>query len=239
MISPLVSKLERREELSDAERLALANVLDKARPVAAGETIIGEGSRPEHSTFLVSGFVGRVSFVADGGRQITELNVPGDFIDLHSFLIKEMDHSLVALTDALVAPAPHSALKTITEELPHLTRLLWLETVIDAAVHRQWLVAMGRKEAAPRLAQLFCEIYLRLEAAGLAADNAFDLPLTQSDVADILGITTVHVNRSLMSLRDQNLVEWRRGQVLILDWTGLSGLADFDPTYLRLKKVPV
>ena len=239
MISALVKKLARRDDLSAAEREALARLLGPERRVSAGNVIIQPGDRPGHSTFLVSGFCARYSLTIGGDRQLTEINVPGDFVDLHSLLMKQMDHGIVALSDCVIAPAQHGDLRRLTEHHPHLTRLLWLETVIDGAIHRQWLVTMGRQNAASRLAHLICELYLRLEAAGQAADRRFAVPLTQTDLGDVLGLTPVHVNRVMMELRHEGLIEWKGAQVTILDWDHLATFAEFDPIYLRLQRDPV
>ena len=239
MIGALVQKLLRRDDLSAEERLALSALLGPERRVPAGNLLIQPGDRPTHSTFLVSGFCARYSMTLAGDRQLTEINVPGDFIDLHSLLMKQMDHGIVALSDCVVAPAQHDDLRRLSERHPHLTRLLWLETVIDGAIHRQWLVTMGRQNAATRLAHLICELYLRLEAAGQADSQRFAVPLTQTDLGDILGLTPVHVNRVMMDLRQQGLIEWKGLQVAILDWERLARFAEFDPTYLRLRRDPV
>lgn len=239
MIGALVQKLARRDDLSTAERRALDALLGPERRVSAGDLIIKPGDRPGHSTFLVSGFCARYSLTVGGDRQLTEINVPGDFVDLHSLLMKQMDHGIVALSDCVIAPAQHGDLRRLTEQHPHLTRLLWLETVIDGAIHRQWLVAMGRQNATSRLAHLICELYLRLEAAGRATDHHFAVPLTQVDLGDILGLTPVHVNRVMMELRHQGLIEWKGAQVTILDWNQLATFAEFDPIYLRLRRDPV
>lgn len=237
----LAITLKRLEGVSDDDRDVLAALIGETRAVSAGRVLVEEGSCPQVSMLLLGGFVGRVSILKEGGRQISGLNVPGDFVDLHSLLLKKMDHSLVALTDAVIATISHVSLKLLCEARPRLMRALWGETVIDGAINREWLLALGRMQAAKRLAHLFCELYVRLKAVDLAADYRFDLPLTQCDAADMLGITSVHVNRSLKTLREQGLLEWRGGPVIIHDWRGLSRLAEFDPTYLmaRLMTSPV
>lgn len=237
----LAVMLARLEGTSTGDRDALAALIGDPRTVPAGQVLVAEGGRPQRSILLLRGFVGRVSILNEGGRQISGLNVPGDFVDLHSLLLKKMDHSLVALTHVIIATIPHSSLRLICTARPSLMRALWRETVTDGAINREWLLALGRMQAAKRLAHLFCELYVRLKAVGRAADYRFDLPLTQCDAADILGITSVHVNRSLKTLREQGLLEWRGGPVIIHDWRGLSRLAEFDPTYLmaRLTTSPV
>lgn len=235
-ITPLLEKMARRDTISQREREALTNLLGPPKTVPAGKRLIEPGDRPSFSTFLVSGFCARFSLTPSGGRQLTEVNLAGDFVDLHSMLMRQMDHGVIALSDCVVAPATHDDLRRLTETEPHLTRLLWLETVVDGAIHRQWLVAMGQQNAASRLAHLICELYCRQEAAGLASAHRFGLPMTQSDLGDLLGLTQVHVNRVLMGLRRQGLVDWKVGQVTINDWQGLVSLGRFDPTYLRLQR---
>ncbi|CAN5603843.1 Crp/Fnr family transcriptional regulator [soil metagenome] len=235
-IAPLIEKMARRDAISPAERQALSTLLGPVRTVAAGKMLIEPGDRPSFSTFLVSGLCARFSLTPNGGRQLTEINVPGDFVDLHSMLMRMMDHGVIALADCVIAPAAHDDLRRLTETAAHLTRLLWLETVVDGAIHRQWLVTLGQQNAASRMAHLVCELYCRLEAAGLACDQRFGLPITQADLGDVLGLTQVHVNRVLMELRRQDLLEWKAGQVTIKDWPGLVRLGAFDPTYLRLHR---
>lgn len=234
-ITPLIRKLGRRDTLSAAECDALARVLGPERAIPAGAPLIEPGDRPNFSTFLVSGLCARFNMTVSGGRQLTEINVAGDFVDLHSLLMRQMDHGVVALGDCVIAPAAHADLRRLTEQHPHLTRMLWLETVIDGAIHRQWLVTMGQQDAASRLAHLVCELYRRLEAVGLASDGRFRLPMTQGDLGDVLGLTPIHVNRVLMDLRREGLIEWKAAQVTIPDWDRLATFARFDPTYLRLQ----
>lgn len=235
----LTHKLSRRDALSADECAALRAALGAPHAVEAGADIVREGDRPTHSTLLVSGFAARYTTLLDGGRQITELNIGGDFVDLHSLLMKQMDHGVVALTDCVIAPAPHAAMRQLTEDHPHLTRLLWLDTIIDAAVHRQWIASMGRRTALAHFAHLLCELYKRLEVVGQARDCRFDLPLPQTVLADVMGLSTVHVNRLVAELRSLDLLVWTQPTVEILDWDALAALAEFDPTYLRLHHDPV
>jgi CRP-like cAMP-binding protein len=238
-IERFIHKLGRRDDLPEAERNALRGLDVRVRDIESGRDIIAYGSRVNVSSLLLTGLSGRYSALAGGRRQFTEVSLPGDFIDLHGFVMKQLDHGVQAFSACRILEAPHEQLKTLTERQPHLMRLLWLETVIDAAVHRQWLLAMGRQNGPARLARLVCELYVRLEAVELAYDHRMDLALTQQDVGDILGFSAVHTNRTLQVLRERGLLTWRDQQVDILDWRGLVDLADFDPTYLRLRKEPV
>lgn len=238
-ITTLVEKLSQRDHVSQEEARALEDILGPRQDVPVGADIVTEHSVPYQSTLLISGFSARYSSLASGGRQITEINISGDFIDLHSLLMKQMDHGVTALTDCVIASAPHSKLIDLTERHPHLGRLLWLDTIIDAAIHRQWLVAMGRRSGLGHLAHLLCELYLRLQAAGQAGELRFELPLTQATLADALGLSTVHVSRLATELRGEGVISWSGGLVEILDWHRLVEIAEFDATYLRLQKTPV
>jgi CRP-like cAMP-binding protein len=239
MTNALIEKLTRRDVVSATEIAALAEVLDPPRKVDAHVDIVLEHAYTDHSILLLSGFTARYSTLSDGRRQITEINVAGDFVDLHSLLMKQMDHGVVTLTPCIIAHAPHSRLRKLTEDHGHLTRLLWLDTIIDAAIHRQWLVAMGRRSGLGHLAHLVCELFTRLSAVGLNDGQTFHMPLTQTVLSDALGLSTVHVNRLIAELRREGLVRWSNPQIEILDWPRLAQIAEFDPTYLRLHSQPV
>lgn len=235
MTHPLIRKLLQREQLSEAECKVLLSAASPVREVAADQDIVREGDRPTESTLMIDGFCGRYSTFPDGRRQFTALHIAGDFVDLHSFLLKPMDHGVVALSPCRVVTVPHAALREITEQFPHLTRMLWFSTLLDAAIHRAWLVSMGRRSARSHMAHLLCELLLRLQVVGLAEERSFNFPLTQQEMADILGLSMVHVNRVIQELRAKALVTWRGGRVSITDWEGLVALAEFDPTYLHLE----
>jgi CRP-like cAMP-binding protein len=239
MTNALIEKLTRRDVVSATEIAALAEVLDPPRKVDAHVDIVLEHAYTDHSILLLSGFTARYSTLSDGRRQITEINVAGDFVDLHSLLMKQMDHGVVTLTPCIIAHAPHSRLRKLTEDHGHLTRLLWLDTIIDAAIHRQWLVAMGRRSGLGHLAHLVCELFTRLSAVGLNEGQTFHMPLTQTVLSDALGLSTVHVNRLIAELRREGLVRWTNPEIEILDWPRLAQIAEFDPTYLRLHSQPV
>jgi CRP-like cAMP-binding protein len=177
----------------------------------------------------------RYKDLPSGVRQVTELHVPGDFADLHSFTLKRLDHHVGTLTRCQVGLVPHDRLLRMTEENPHLTRLYWFSTNLDAAIHREWEVSLGRRNSLERMAHLFCEMEIRLELVGLASGGRFDLQLTQEELAECLGITPVHVNRTLQQLREDEVVEFRAGQVTIQDRDRLRRIAAFDPGYLYLE----
>lgn len=236
MIERLLLKLRLRDRVSEQEAAALAELMQPMRRIPAGAEIAVQGAHPQESTLLIRGLTGRVHILRDGERQISGLHVAGDFVDLHSFLLARMDHSVVALSACTISAARHEDLRRLTADHPHLTRMLWSTTLIDAAIHRQWLVGMGRKSALAQTAHLICEQYARLKVVDLVERETFQFPLSQGALADVLGLSAVHVNRVVQELRAEGLVRWRSGEVEILDWPRLTGLAQFDPTYLQLER---
>ena len=238
MTNPLTLKLEQRDRLSDEEKRVLDGAIARISTYARGEDMVREGEWPTESKLLLEGFSARYNLRRSGRRQITAIYVTGDFVDLHSFVIKKMDHSVLALSPCRVAHVPHETLREITERHPHLTRLLWLHTALDAALHRQWLVTMGTEEALGQTAHLICELFLRLQVVGQTEGTSFRLPVTQAQLADTLGISLVHVNRIIQELRRLGPISWRGDLVEIKDWKGLARLADFDPAFLNLVNKP-
>ena len=158
MIEKLLRNLGSHDVVTAEERSILQSIIMRTTSFEIGDDLVSQGSRPGHSTLMLEGISARYKILEDGSRQITALHVPGDFVDLHAFLMKTMDHGIVAMSHCKVAFADHHDLKTVTETMPHLTRLLWLDTLVDGAVHREWLVAMGRRSTKSHLAHLLCEL---------------------------------------------------------------------------------
>ena len=238
MIEKLLMKLRVRDELSPQEEATLRAAIADVREFPADQTVVREGEMLNVSLLLVEGLMCRYKDLRNGSRQIAELHVPGDFSDLHGFTLKKLDHNILTLTPCRIAEVPHGKLKTITEQHPHLARLLWLSTNIDAAIHREWELSLGRRSALGRTAHLFCELQVRLDIIGLATESGFQLDLTQTDLAECLGLTPVHVNRTLKELRERGAVEFRRGSVTINDLDQLQQIAEFNPGYLNLERMP-
>lgn len=237
-LEPFFRRIEHRDVLAAAERRALLGGVSVLESVAAGTDLVREGDRPYRSTLLVSGFTARYRLVASGERQFSAIHVSGDFVDLHSFPLKEMDHSVLALTDCTVALFPHAALTEMTESHPHLTRLLWLLTLLDSALHREWIMCLGRLSAAAQAAHLLCELGMRLSAVGQGRPDSYDLPLTQQDMADALGISSVHANRVIQALRGEGLLTWQADKVTLPDLPRIKALGEFDERYLHLVREP-
>ena len=236
MIERHLLKLRARDTLSPEEEQAIRDSIGEIRTLGADEAVLRAGKVMNSSMILLDGIMCRYKDLSEGQRQITELHVAGDFPDLHSFTLKRLDHSIMTLTPCRIATVPHARLEEITRRLPHLTRLYWFLTNMDAAIHREWEVSLGRRSAISRIAALFCEMKVRLDVVGLAEGASYDLDITQTDLAECVGLTPIHVNRTLKELRERGLVQFRSGRVTIGDWEGLVEIGEFNPAYLYLEK---
>lgn len=237
MIDKHLMRTRARHEINDFEETAIRDLVSELREYGPRNTFIHSGERIHHSTILLDGIMCRYKDLKNGQRQIAEIHVPGDFSDLHSFSLKRLDHNIMTLTPCRVALVPHERLQRLTEEHPHLTRVYWFSTNLDAAIHREWELSLGRRDAVARLAHLFCELHARLKLVGMTDEKGYRLKLTQSDLAECLGLTPVHINRSLRSLREAGLVTFRSSRVEVHDLEGLQETAEFDPAFLYLNKV--
>lgn len=232
-----VAKLDAASTLDDEEKQAVRDLCASTRAVAAKRDIISEGEKPEHVHVVLDGWAARYKALPDGSRQILAFLIPGDFVDLHVTILREMDHSIVALVPSRVAYVPHRQMEELPLHRPQLARALWRATLIDEAVLRSWIVNLGRRDAAERIAHLFCELHSRMALVGLVSENHFRLPLTQEMIADATGLTPVHVNRVLQRLRSDGLIVLEHGELTIVDGAGLGRLAGFDPNYLHRERL--
>jgi CRP-like cAMP-binding protein len=230
----LIRKLQIAGPLSEADKHALRSAITRETHVKKDVDIICDGDRATSCNVLLSGWVCRYVLLPKGRRQILSFQFPGDIFDAHSFLLQEMDHSIGTLTPCRIGIIPHPTMKRLTEASPRVTRAVWRDTLVDAAIFRAWVTNIGRRSAYQRVAHLICESYLRLDAVRLAPQWELDWPITQSELADATGLTVVHINRTLKQLRDDGLVRIRKSRLTILDWPGLKSAADFDPRYLHL-----
>ncbi len=238
MTNPFLLSLQKRDRLSADEVRFVEELSSRKRRFPAKSDIVRAGDKPRESCLMLSGLSARYNLLDDGRRQITAVHLAGDFVDLHSLLLAQMDHSVLAVTDCEISMVPHEYLRELSVGQPHFTRLLWLMTIIDAAMYRQWLVAAGRLPSVGQIAHFICEMYVRMEVVELTDGLSFQLPISQSELSDAMGLSVVHVNRTLQQLRKKRLIEWQGDTVRILDWDGLQRVAEFDPTYLNLVPKP-
>ncbi|GEP07912.1 Crp/Fnr family transcriptional regulator [Methylobacterium oxalidis] len=232
--NPLIRKLDSLASLSDADRAVLETISADTRSVPAHTDLIREGDAPNGVYLILEGMACRYKRRSRGARQIMAYLIPGDFCDLDVAMLKEMDHAIGTLSACEVVQIPLDTIQELLRSHPTITHALRLATLVDEATLREWLVNVGRRSADERIAHLLCELLLRLQAVGCASSDAYAFPLTQVDLADTTGLSSVHVNRSLASLRERGLIEISDQHLRILDLQRLQALAEFKPNYLHL-----
>lgn len=238
--NPLIRKLGRFVPLNEVERAALEELSRNSRAYAAGSDLIAEGDAPKSVFLILKGWAFRYKHLADGRRQIMAYLIPGDLCDIQIFLFEKMDHSIGLLSDAVVVKIPAAELLAVMDRFPRIERALLWGTLVDEATLREWLLNVGQRFALQRLAHLFCEMCVRLSVVGLVDDEeSFTLPLTQAELADTTGMTTVHINRTLQQMRKEQLISTSHGRLTILDFGRLAAIADFTETYLHIDGPPV
>jgi CRP-like cAMP-binding protein len=235
-INPLIRKLDSIFTLSDEERGALVSLPIQVADLRADQDIVREQDRPSRCCVMLDGFTCSYKVTVEGKRQILAFHIAGDIPDLQSLHLRVLDNSLGTITPSRVGFIQHEPLRHLCERHPRITAALWRGTLIEAAVFREWMTSIGRRDAFARIAHLFCEIVVRTRAVGLVRDNSCDFPVTQTEIGDALGITTVHVNRTLKELREAGLATLNGGVLNILNWEGLKEAGEFDLTYLHLDK---
>lgn len=230
-----VLKQRRVTPLTAHEKRALESAIAEVRDHGPREILVRQGQPCHESILLLDGLISRHVDGRDGSRQLVAIQVPGDFVDLHGFPLKVLDHDVGTVTPCRIALVPHARLDPLVEAMPALARKLWFLTLIDAAIHRAWMLRIGRLKAIARVAHLLCEINLRLRVVGLSDGRQFPLPLTQTDIGEICSLTAIHVNRMLRELRDSGLCTFRNARVDIHDLPALARLGAFEPDYLYLQ----
>ncbi|WP_137679485.1 Crp/Fnr family transcriptional regulator [Aurantiacibacter suaedae] len=233
-ISRFLATIRQRFTLSEHEGDLIASQFQEVVELNAGDYIAREGQKIGFCSLILDGFAARFKETAAGERQIMEVQIPGDFVDLHSYPLEVLDHSIAALTPCKVARLPHRALTQLIEDHPRFARILWFATMVDASMHREWLLNIGTRNGMARIAHLMCEIYSRSQLVGLTEGGKFRFPLSQTQIGECLGYTQMHVNRMLKKLRQVGVIAGTGQVVEILDWEGLQRLAEFDPAYLYL-----
>lgn len=235
-IGKFIATVRKRFNVSAEESRLLREKMRETAEIQAGGYLVREGERIHYSSLILEGFACRCKTSADGDRQIMEIQIPGDFVDLHSYPLEVLDHDICALSDCTIVKFPHEYITALIEESPRLGRILWFSTMVDASIHREWIVNIGSRSGKARIAHLLCELYCRSEVVGMAQNYSFILPLNQTQIGECLGFTQMHVNRMLKELREDGLATISAHRVRIQDWDGLSELAQFTDDYLYLKK---
>lgn len=220
-----------RGKLDPDDLRYLESLMGEPQPLPDGQRLIARGEKVQRATILLEGFLLR-AIVRDGKRFIVGVHVPGDFVDLHGFVLERLDHDIVAVGPARIAQIDHARLDEITRERPSIAKALWFATLLDAAIHRQWIRNLEALDAPQRIAHLYAELHHRLTQIGRNPSRALRTPFTQSDLADMCGVSAIHANRAVARLRELGLAEIRRGDLYTSDWKALEAYAGFDPAYL-------
>jgi len=234
-LSAFVQRLIVRSALSEKEVDALLALPGRPERIAAHRDFVRLGDEVDHACLIVDGLAARFAQLQDGSRQSVSLHIAGDMADLYSLMLPRAPSTLHALTDTTILRVPHEALRDLTNEYPGIAAAFWRDCVVDGNVIAQWLVNVGRRDARARLAHLLCEMAVRTSKS----DNppaVYPLPITQEQLADALGLTSVHVNRTLRLLREEGLARLTRREVHIDDWERLVSAGEFDASYLALPR---
>ena len=237
-LQPFLDRLTSRSVLTEQEQQAVLDLPRHAEQVRSNRDFVRLGERVQHSCLVVDGIVGGFGQNSNGSRQITSFFIPGDMADLQSVVQPTPTTALQALSVATILKIPHAAIREVAARFPAVAEAFWRDCIVDNAVLSQWLVNVGRRDARGKIAHLLCEAAVRLKAAPASVDVVFPFAVTQSQLADATGLTAVHVNRTIMSLRNENLVTFRGHTVWIHDWDALAEVADFDPEYLQIDVKP-
>lgn len=234
MAEYLIRRLEHFCRLSGTDRKALHGLVGKPRQLGPHQDIICEGDDPRHVNLILEGWACRYKQLEDGRRQIISFFLPGDLCDTHIYVLRQMDHSIGTLTPVTLTEIERGALSDVTTRHPRITQALWWDTLVTAAIQREWTVNLGQRDAVERLGHLLCEIFLRLRSVGLAEGETCPFPITQNDLGDAMGISNVHVNRTLQALRGAGLVELKSRRLTIPNLPALQAASLFNPNYLHL-----
>jgi CRP-like cAMP-binding protein len=230
----LVRKFDDHVHLDAADKAAITDLPFTMRGSSAGRFIVREGDVPSGCAVIVEGFAARHKLVQTGARQIVSIHIPGDALDLQHLFLDCADHSVTALTDVTLATIPRLALQELAMARPAIAHAVAISNQIEASIFREWIVNVGRRDAKTRLAHLLCEFAIRLTQRGLASDEGFALPMTQEQIGDATGLTSVHVNRTLRLLEEEGWIERDKRAVRFSNWDRMRSMAGFNPLYLHL-----
>ena len=234
-LEPLVRKLAYWHKLDPADRAALLALPHTVKSLEQHHYIVRERDRAAYSCVMLSGFSVRHKIVGGGYRQIVAIHMKGEMVDLQNSLLGVADHSVQMLTPGQVAMIPREDITHLAFERPAIGKAMWIDTLVDASIFREWIANVGRRDARTRIAHVLCEFALRLKVAGLGEQTGYQLPMTQEQLGDATGLTSVHVNRTLKSLEADGLIERLSPRsITIGDWKKLSDVGDFDSNYLHL-----
>lgn len=232
-IDVLLSKLTQHSPLDFDDIQKLRHLPFSMQVLSPGQDFVRQGDLPRASAIVVEGLIARYHTLESGGRQYLSYHLPGDWPDAQALFLERMDHSVCAMGKAVICAVPHNELIELFRERPAISFAVWRQTLIDASILREAITNNCSRGAVTRLAHLFCELYFRAKRAGLVKANICNLPLTQTQIGETLGMSLVSVNRNLKRLRKQAPADFRAGKLIVRDWEKLAAFGEFDPQYLH------
>jgi CRP-like cAMP-binding protein len=232
----MLRNLELRSRLSGEDRQAVLALPYTLRTLEPSTYIIREADPPTSCGVLVSGFAYRQKLTGDGSRQIVALHIPGDAVDFQNLFLDVADHSVQMLTRGEVAYVSRGDVQDLARSRSTIGEAIFVKTLVEASIFREWVLNVGRREARIAMAHLLCEFAVRLEAEGLAGEYRYELPMTQEQLADALGLTPVHVNRTLKALEAEGLITRNKRMVSFPNWQKMREAGDFNQRYLHLEQ---
>jgi CRP-like cAMP-binding protein len=236
-LEPLVHKLEYWQKFTAEDREALLALPHTIKTLEANHYVVREFDRANYSCVMLSGFAVRHKIVGGGERQIVSIHMKGEIVDLQNSLLGMADHSVQMLTAGKIAMIPRADVVKLAFERPTIGKAMWIDTLVDASIFREWITNIGRRDARTRIAHLLCEFSLRLKVAGMGHQSDYEMPMTQDQLADATGLTPVHVNRTLKSLEADGLIERASPRAITIgDWRKLAEAGDFNSGYLHLNE---
>ena len=238
MVSPLalmVRKLEIHTPLQQGDRDALLTLPHTLKTYEPSAYLVREGDAPEQCAVLLSGFAFRQKLTSSGMRQIVSMHIPGDALDFQHLFLDVADHNVQTLTHADVATIPRTALRELARSRSAIGNAIFVSTLVEGSISREWTLNIGRRDARSRLAHFLCEFAIRLDVVGLTPGQGYELPMSQEQLGDALGLTAVHVNRTIKSLEADGLITRNRRRISFPRWDALRELADFSSRYLHLE----
>jgi CRP-like cAMP-binding protein len=231
----LVRKLETHSPLSEEDRQAVLALPCTVKMFEPSSYIVREGETPHACAVLVSGFAFRQKLTGDGARQIVAIHIPGEAVDFQNLFLDVADHNVQTLTRAELALVPRAAFQALARSRSGVGHAILVTLLVEASIFREWVLNVGRRDSRTRLAHVLCEFAIRLEAQGLADENGYELPMTQEQLADVLGLTPVHVNRTITALEAQGFIARDKRRIQFPDWRRMRDIADFNQRYLHLE----
>ena len=234
-LESMIRNLELRSMLSDDDRAAVLALPYTVRTLEAGSYTVREAEPPQSCGVLLSGFAYRQKLTGDGLRQIVSLHIPGDGLDFQNLFLDVSDHSIQMLTRGRVATVPRQDLQELVRSRPDVGHAVLVKILVEASVFREWVLNVGRRDARTRMAHLLCELAVRLDCEGLSNHHEYELPMTQEQLGDALGLTSVHVNRTLKALESEGLITRSKRMIGLPSWERLRLIGDFNERYLHLQ----